>query len=65
MAGFTGHGMPQIFLAAKGISQMVMKGCPFSDSGIPAVFEETEARLSSKENFVIDLYNNLPPNPRI
>ncbi|KAF9776929.1 hypothetical protein IL306_004819, partial [Fusarium sp. DS 682] len=43
MGSFTGHGMPQIFLAAKGLSRMVLEDLPYSQTGIPRLFEETNA----------------------
>ncbi|KAG9250104.1 FAD dependent oxidoreductase [Emericellopsis atlantica] len=59
MGGFTGHGMPQIFLAAKGLSKVTLNGTPFSETGVPRLFEETAARLESPENFVLDVYASL------
>lgn len=56
MAGYTGHGMPQIFLVAKGLANMVANGSSFADTGIPRVFKETSERLESDENFVMDMY---------
>ncbi|EXM20527.1 hypothetical protein RAB80_009180 [Fusarium oxysporum f. sp. vasinfectum] len=55
MGGFTGHGMPQVFLAAKEISRMVLEDLAFSDTEIPRLFEESEARLKSDENFLKDI----------
>ncbi|KAF5670466.1 oxidoreductase [Fusarium denticulatum] len=60
MGGFTGHGMPQVFLAAKGISRMVLENLPYSETGIPRLFEETEARLKSDENFLKDMIDAQP-----
>lgn len=60
MGGFTGHGMPQIFLGAKGLSRMILQGVSFSDTGIPRLFEETKERLESKENFALNLHASLP-----
>ncbi|KAF5603832.1 gamma-glutamylputrescine oxidoreductase [Fusarium subglutinans] len=60
MGGFTGHGMPQVFLAAKGISRMVLENMSFSEAGIPKLFEETEARLKSDENFLKDMIDAQP-----
>lgn len=65
MGGFTGHGMPQIFLSAKGISQMVLSGCGFEETGLPTVFEETSERLSDTENFVMGLYNSIPSTAKL
>lgn len=65
MAGFTGHGMPQVFLAAKGLSQMVLQGTLYRDTGLPRLFQESSSRLTRDENFVMDLYNNLPMPSRL
>lgn len=65
MAGFTGHGMPQIFLSAKELSRMVLKGLKYSDTGLPRLFKESRSRLESTENFLMDLYYSLPPLARI
>ncbi|KAK2739526.1 hypothetical protein FQN55_009402 [Onygenales sp. PD_40] len=54
MGGFTGHGMPQIFLCAKGLASMLVHGTPFAETGIPRLFEETEARLADKRNRVLE-----------
>lgn len=56
MGGFTGHGMPQIFLAAKALSDMVLKRTPVEETGIPRLFRESKERLESKENLVLDMY---------
>lgn len=61
MGGFTGHGMPQIFLAAKGLSEMVLSDKPYAETGMPRLFEETAQRLQSEENFVLDVHAKLPP----
>ncbi|OJJ42090.1 hypothetical protein ASPZODRAFT_77757 [Penicilliopsis zonata CBS 506.65] len=47
MAGWTGHGMPQIFLAAKGMAEMVVGGKPYSQTGLPRLFEETPDRMKA------------------
>ncbi|CAH0021044.1 unnamed protein product [Clonostachys rhizophaga] len=57
MAGFTGHGMPQVFLCAKGIADMVLDGAPFGSSGLPSLFEETQTRLADPRNMVKEIYN--------
>ncbi|KAH7393790.1 FAD dependent oxidoreductase [Phaeosphaeria sp. MPI-PUGE-AT-0046c] len=58
MAGFTGHGMPQIFLTARGLANLVYHQKPFNASGIPRLFEETEERLNRKENDVLDMWRS-------
>ncbi|KAI9054512.1 hypothetical protein LZ554_001669 [Drepanopeziza brunnea f. sp. 'monogermtubi'] len=45
LAGFNGHGMPVIWLAAKGIAKMMTEGCGFEDTGIPRLFQTTRERI--------------------
>jgi glycine/D-amino acid oxidase-like deaminating enzyme len=52
MAGFTGHGMAQIFSCADAFSSVVLDRCTYRASGLPRLFEETEARLHPQENLV-------------
>lgn len=59
MGGFTGHGMPQIFLGAKGLSRMILEDLPFSKTGVPRLFEETSARLQKPDNFALDLHKHI------
>ncbi|KAI8198215.1 hypothetical protein KHU50_008915 [Colletotrichum sp. SAR 10_65] len=49
-AGFNGHGMAFILLTAKGLAKIVRDGVPFSQSGVPRLFETSEARLQRDEN---------------
>ena len=49
LAGFNGHGMPVIFLAAKGIAAMLRdEKISFEQTGIPRVFKTTRDRISHK-----------------
>lgn len=41
--------MPNVFLCAKGIVQMMRTGCRFVDTGIPACYETSGSRLQKKE----------------
>ncbi|KAL3482288.1 FAD dependent oxidoreductase [Aspergillus californicus] len=50
IGGFTGHGMPQIFLAAEGLAKMVVQGMDFKDTGLPRLFQTTQARLDKAGN---------------
>lgn len=54
LAGFTGHGMPQIFLAAEGIAKMIVGGANFEDTGLPRLFQSSQARLDSHKNKTLD-----------
>ncbi|TVY70578.1 putative oxidoreductase OrdL [Fusarium oxysporum f. sp. cubense] len=56
MGGFTGHGMPQVFLCAKGMADMVLSNAEFEKTGIPKVFQETKGRLQDKRNRVLEMY---------
>lgn len=52
LAGFNGHGMPVIFLTAKGIAEMIRDGKTFEETGLPRVYKTTEERLHCEENMV-------------
>lgn len=54
LAGFSGHGMPVIFLAAKGLVQMLCDGKSFEETGLPPMFEVTEERMESEKNEILD-----------
>jgi glycine/D-amino acid oxidase-like deaminating enzyme len=55
VAGFNGHGMPVIWLAAKGLAQMINEGVEFEKTGVPRVMKTTQARIdrarSGKEEY--------------
>jgi glycine/D-amino acid oxidase-like deaminating enzyme len=53
IAGFNGHGMPQIFLSAKGVAQMIVKDTEFEETAIPRIFKATQARLDDKGNMIL------------
>lgn len=45
--------MPQVFLSAKGVAQMILTGVEFEQTGIPRIFKTTQERLDSKENMIL------------
>lgn len=49
MAGFTGHGMPQIFLSAAGLAQMVLNDISFEQTKLPRLFKARAERLFRRE----------------
>ncbi|KAJ5912178.1 uncharacterized protein N7473_001481 [Penicillium subrubescens] len=53
LAGFTGHGMPQIFLAAEGIAKMVVGDVAFEETGLPRLFKTSQSRLDKQENKIL------------
>lgn len=54
LAGFTGHGMPQIFLAAEGLAKMISTGMTFEETGLPRLFKTSQSRLGAKESKIFD-----------
>lgn len=54
LAGFSGHGMPVIFLAAKGLVQMLREGKSFEETGLPPMFKVTKERMESEKNEILD-----------
>jgi glycine/D-amino acid oxidase-like deaminating enzyme len=46
IAGFNGHGMPVIFLGAKGLAKMINEGVPFEETGLPRLFETSKERIA-------------------
>lgn len=54
VAGFTGHGMPQIFLATKGVAAMALDNADYKSTGIPRIYQVTKERLDSKKNTILE-----------
>jgi hypothetical protein len=50
IAGFNGHGMPQILLSAKGLALMIRDGVLFENTGVPEIFKSTEARINRQDS---------------
>lgn len=46
IAGFNGHGMPEILLSSKCIAAMVRDGTSFEESGVPWIFKTTKRRIT-------------------
>ncbi|KAF5603382.1 FAD dependent oxidoreductase [Fusarium pseudocircinatum] len=59
LAGFTGHGMPQIFLSAKGVASMVMEGLSYEKTGIPKLYKASQERLDSPNNTILDTWKTV------
>jgi len=45
IAGFNGHGMPVIWLAAKGMAGMVLEDKKFEEIGLPNIMKTTTERI--------------------
>jgi hypothetical protein len=52
IAGFNGHGMPVIWLAAKGLAEMICEGKNFEEveTKMPKLLKTTEERLKKAQN---------------
>ena len=50
IAGFNGHGMPVIWLAAKGIAEMIRTGKSFEEVGLPRLIKTTSTRIGNAKN---------------
>ncbi|KAI3400361.1 hypothetical protein diail_3378 [Diaporthe ilicicola] len=66
IAGFTGHGMPQIFLTAKAIAAMALDDVTFESTGVPILYKLTQERLDSKQNAILESWaSSNPPEPKL
>ena len=50
LAGFNGHGMPVIWLAAKELAKMVVTGTSFEDTKMPRLFQTSQYRIDRAQN---------------
>ncbi|ETS73732.1 hypothetical protein PFICI_14678 [Pestalotiopsis fici W106-1] len=50
IAGFSGHGMPEILLSSKGVAAMIRDDVPFEKSGLPRIFKTSRERITNKQN---------------
>lgn len=48
-AGFSGHGMPQIFLSAKSIAKMAIAGGTAEEAGLPLPYWTSHERWSNRK----------------
>lgn len=50
IAGFSGHGMPEILLSSKAVASLVRDGTPIEKSGVPKIFTTSKDRVQSAES---------------
>ncbi|VTT57934.1 unnamed protein product [Fusarium fujikuroi] len=55
MGGFTGHGMPQIYLCGQAMAKFLLNDASFKETSLPRLFEETQARLEDPRDRVLEL----------
>ena len=48
-AGFSGHGMPQVFLSAKAIATMVVQGKDVEEVDMPRLYRASKERVNSQQ----------------
>ncbi|EME47906.1 hypothetical protein DOTSEDRAFT_167338 [Dothistroma septosporum NZE10] len=53
-AGFSGHGMPQIFLSAKAIARMALEGANVRNTELPRLYWVERERIESKGNVTLE-----------
>jgi glycine/D-amino acid oxidase-like deaminating enzyme len=59
IAGFNGHGMPQILLSTKGLAKMIRDGLPFEQTKLPRVFKTTKERIQREDSPLEDSLDSL------
>ncbi|KAF2216294.1 hypothetical protein CERZMDRAFT_64736 [Cercospora zeae-maydis SCOH1-5] len=62
-AGFTGHGMPQIFLSAKAIASMLMEDKKANEVDLPRLYRASQARLDSTLNVTLEAWDTTHATP--
>lgn len=61
-AGFSGHGMPQIFLSAKAVARIALKGSIAEDAedaeglDLPRLYKTSKARLESPRDVTLEAW---------
>jgi glycine/D-amino acid oxidase-like deaminating enzyme len=58
-AGFSGHGMPQIFLSAQAIASMALGDRSPAEVGLPRLYSISKERMESKRNDTLDEWGSL------
>lgn len=58
-AGFSGHGMPQIFLSAKAVAQMALEDKGVENVDLPRLYRTTQARLDSKRDVTLEAWHSI------
>lgn len=62
-AGFSGHGMPQIFLSAKAIASMVLEKKSVEEVDLPRLYRASQARLDSTRNVTLEGWDGTHAKP--
>lgn len=57
-AGFSGHGMPQIFLSAKAVACMALEDRKVEDVDLPRLYRTTQARLDSTHDVTLEAWES-------
>lgn len=52
VAGFSGHGMPQVFLSAKAVASMIADDARLEDVDLPQLYHSTPERFASKQQHI-------------
>lgn len=52
IAGFSGHGMPEILLSSKGVASMVRDNKTFEQTDLPRIFKTSKERVTAKKSLL-------------
>ncbi|KAH8169238.1 FAD dependent oxidoreductase domain-containing protein [Sarocladium implicatum] len=52
IAGFSGHGMPEILLSSRGVASMVRDNKTFEQTGLPRMFKTSKERVTAKKSLL-------------
>ncbi|KAF9893802.1 hypothetical protein FE257_009972 [Aspergillus nanangensis] len=53
LARFNGRGMPQVFLTAEGLAQMIVDGVGYEDTGLPRLFKTNKEPLENQKSQIL------------
>ncbi|TLD15245.1 hypothetical protein PspLS_10676 [Pyricularia sp. CBS 133598] len=54
IAGFSGHGMPEILLASRGVAEMVCRSVSFEATGLPRLVKTTAERINKDRGSALE-----------
>ncbi|WPG99892.1 FAD dependent oxidoreductase [Acrodontium crateriforme] len=58
-AGFTGHGMPQMYLSAECLAATIVENKTLRESGLPRLYELSQERLDDPDHRAIEIWNSI------
>jgi hypothetical protein len=66
IAGFSGHGMPEILLSSKAVANLLREGVPLEKSMVPKIFKTSKQRITEKVSQLEESLRSLwEPEPTV